>query len=755
LKHFPLAVRSPVAMVLILFATTLFLSAALLFLVEPMFAKMALPALGGSAAVWNTCMVFFQAGLLAGYAYAHGVTKRLGARWQVAAHAALLFVPLAVLPVGVSASQALTAGVNPVSSLLWMLLVSVGLPFFVLSTITPTLQVWYAQTGHEYAKDPYFLYGASNLGSMTALLSYPILIEPHLRLIDQGRLWAYGYGLLMMLTWCCGFLVWRSLAVRTPNPGPPAQDDSRGDPSPGDNPAMPTGRQRMRWVALSFVPSSLMLGVTTVLTTDLPPIPLFWVVPLAIYLLTFILVFARKPLVSHEFMIHRLPVLLVAATIPIVTRADLALWMTILLDLLALFVAAMVCHGELAKSRPSSVHLTEFYLWISVGGLLGGVFNGLVAPLIFNRVAEYPLALVLVAFLRPTPSPQESRPSARALDFGLPLALGGILAAAVWGLQDRGLNQSALFLLLGYGPAVLLCLSFAKRPVRFGLGLAAVLLASATHSGPYGRVSHIERSFFGVYRVSLDREEKFRRLIHGSTIHGMQSLDPARSLEPLVYYSRTGPIGQLFAALTGTDTGRRVAIVGLGTGSMACYGEPGQEFTFYEIDPAVERFARDPKYFTFLRDCAPKIKVVLGDARLSLKNARDRQYDLIVLDAFSSDAIPLHLLTREAMKLYLAKLSDTGILAFNISNRFLDLHPVLANLARDAGLACYGEDDLQISENDQQDGKFSSSWVVMARRGSDLGKLLQDARWTALPGRLGTQVWADDFSNILGVIRWY
>ena len=741
-------------MLLILFSTTLFLSAALLFLVEPMFAKMALPILGGSAAVWVTCMVFFQAGLLAGYAYAHGLTKRLSARGQAASHILLLLFPLVVMPIGISSSQVLTVGAHPVASLMGLLLVSVGLPFFVLSTITPTLQVWFARTGHRYAKDPYFLYGASNLGSMIALLSYPILMEPNLRLIDQSRLWMGGYLLLMVLTGCCAIPLWRSSRVTPQNSGPMALDDSRSASAPNEDTQNPTPLQRLRWVALAFVPSSLMLGVTTVLTTDLPPIPLFWVVPLVVYLMTFILAFARKPVIDHELMIERLPVFIVAATILIVTKADLALWIKAILYLLVLFVAAMVCHGELAKTRPASTHLTEFYLWISVGGLLGGVFNGLIAPLVFNRVLEFPLALVLVALLRPVPSPADSKPGARALDFVLPVALGATLVAAIWGLQDRGLKQSASFLLLGYGPAMLLCLSFARRPIRFGLGLAAVILASTTHTGPYGRVLHIARSFFGVHQVSIDREGKFRRLIHGSTVHGMQSLDPARADEPLVYYFQTGPVGQFFAALAGTDSVHKAAVVGLGTGTLACYGVPGQEFTFFEIDPVVERIARDPRYFTFLRDCPPRINVILGDARLSLKNVPDRKFDLIVVDAFSSDAIPMHLLTREAMQLYLTKLTDSGILVFNISNRFLDLHLVVANLARDAGLVCYCEDDLQLSEVEEKQGKFASSWVVMARRPEDLGKLLQDTRWAPLPGERGARVWTDDFSNILSLIRW-
>jgi len=505
---------------------------------------------------------------------------------------------------------------------------------------------------------------------------------------------------------------------------------------------------------MAFVPSSLMLGVTSAITTDFPPIPLFWVVPLAIYLLTFILVFARKPLMDHANVIERLPLLLLLVLFPVISKTEWPVWLTIAIYLLALFMVSMMCHGELARTRPSARHLTEFYLWMSLGGVAGGVFNGLIAPLIFNRVLEFPLALVFAAMLRPS-AIHQYRAQVRWLDFIFPLLLGTTLASLIRISLSLHIDPAFLYLLV-FAPALMVCLSFAKRGgIRFGLGVAALLLSTLWYTGPYGNVLYAARSFFGVYRVTTDPERKYHLLFHGSTLHGLQSVDPARRGEPLSYYSRNGPIGQLFAAFSGSDILRRVAVVGLGAGSLAAYGKEGQEFTFFEIDPLIEQIARNPHYFTFLRDSSSKTDVILGDARLSLKQAHDGQYGLIVLDAFSSDAVPLHLLTREAIKLYLSKLSEHGILVFNISNRYLDLRPVLGDLAADAGVFGMVGDDWIVTPAEQKDGKQASRWVVLARKERDLDGLTRASRWIPMSGRRSSIVWTDDFSNIVQVIRWW
>jgi spermidine synthase len=717
-----------------------------------MVAKMVLPLLGGTPGVWNTCMVFFQAALLAGYGYTHATAAWLGVRRQAAIHVGLLLLPLLTLPIAVPIGWSPPLKENPVPWLLTLLLMSVGLPFFMISASAPLLQKWFASTGHLAAKDPYFLYGASNLGSVGALLSYPLLVEPNLRLADQSWVWSVGYGLMVVLILGCAVMLWRSPMVDAENLSPGAFHDLQRTSSIANDVSNLTFSRRMRWAILAFAPSSLMLGLTTYITTDIAAVPLLWVIPLAIYLLTFILVFARKPILPHRLMMRVFPILISPMVILMMSNTPGPMWLLLPLHLLVFFVASMICHGELVKDRPSTQHLTEFYLWMAMGGVLGGLFNALLAPVIFNTVAEYPLAIVLACLLRPSTKPYPQKPFNRWFDIGLPLLLGMLVVGLGLGLKASGIESVWLWLSLMLGLPVVICFSFRDRPIRFGLGIGAIILANMFFSSMQERVLFTERSFFGVYRVKVDHDEKYRSLVHGTTLHGMQSLDPTRSKEPLTYYYSTGPIGQVFVTFNGELAKPHVAIIGLGAGSLACYGQPGQHWTFYEIDPAIEQIAQ--RYFTFLRDCAPKISVVLGDARLSLAKAPDRYYGLIVLDAFSSDSIPVHLLTREALGLYLAKLADSGVLAFHISNRSLNLEPLLGNLAQSVGLAGLSQDDLNVSETEAKSGKAASQWVVMGRQKEDLAKLAQDPRWKLLPGRLGENVWTDDFSNIISVVKW-
>jgi hypothetical protein len=733
-----------------LFSVTLFLSAALLFVLQPMVGKMILPLLGGTPAVWNTCMVFFQALLLAGYGYAHLTTGWLGVRRQAVVHLGLLLLPLLFFPIGVATGWLPRADVNPIPWVLGLLFVTAGVPFFVVSTSAPLLQRWFAGTGHPSARDPYFLYAASNLGSMLALLAYPALLEPSLRLADQSLLWAAGYGLLIVLTAVCAFRVWgASGPARLAGPTAPHDAVTRAarsvaaawsdDLRPG---------HWWYWVALAFVPSSLLLGVTTYLTTDIAAVPLLWVVPLAIYLLSFILVFARRTLLPPALL--NLLTLLAIVGVLFLLFSHLAHFLgavpAILMHLGLLFLVSMACHGELARRRPAPRHLTAYYLAMSLGGVLGGLFNALVAPLVFRSLIEYPLTLVAACLLLPG-SHGGSR-ARHVLDLALPLLVGGV---ALLLFQFAGGRVSASLLPFILGLPALFCLPFIGRPVRLGLGLGAVLLAAQLGSPGEGELLHRERSFFGLLEVRYDPTRTLVRLVHGTTLHGQQWLDPSLRREPLMYYHHTGPVGQLFAAFSGKEAPRRVAVTGLGTGTLASYAEDGQEWTFYEIDPGVIRLAEDPRYFTYLsdaRDRGARLTMVPGDARLQLADAPDGTYDLIVLDAFSSDAIPVHLLTREALALYLRKLAPEGILAFNITNRYLRLEPVLRALAADAELTALAQSDTHLEGSP---GKAASAWVVLARRPETLSRVAADNRWKPASEEAGRAVWTDDFSNLLGV----
>jgi hypothetical protein len=708
-----------------------------------MIAKMVLPLLGGSPTVWATCMVFYQAGLLAGYAYAHATSIWLAVRRQVLMQAALVLLPLFVLPIAIpeDAAGSLAPQVNPTGWLLWLLLGVVGLPFFVVSTSAPLLQRWFSHSGHPAASDPYFLYGASNSGSMLALVAYPALVEPHLRLAQQSMAWTAGYGLLAALTIGCATIVWRGQE--------PATAEAL-EPEPTRGPEPLRLGQVLHWMVLAFIPSSLMLGVTMYLTTDITAIPLLWVIPLAIYLLTFILTFARRPLLRHGWMVRALPMAVVVLALAMsVSSVTQVLFLPI--HLLTFFLAAMVCHGELVRHRPPREHLTAFYLAMSGGGALGGLMSALFAPVAFDRVAEYPLALVLACLVLPGTQLDSGNARRRLVDWALPATLGALAWLMISLLADRlRFPQLDLAVKCVLGALVLVCYTFKDRPVRFALGTGAVFLAGGTYASDYGRVLYQHRNYFGVLRVTELTPGNYHRLIHGHTVHGQQSLDPSRRREPLAYYHRTGPIGQVFDVLDERLTRANVASVGLGAGSLACYAQPGQCWTFYEIDPVVARVGRDPRFFTFLDDSrATTTEVVLGDARLCLKSAPEHGYKLIVLDAFSSDAIPTHLLTREALRLYLDKLAEGGIIAFHISNNFIDLAPVLGTLARDSELSCLVRRDLNLSPEEASGGKSPSIWAAMARRASDLGVLVDDPRWASPPSQSGETVWTDDFSNIV------
>ena len=794
---------SRAALLVGIFAAAIFLNAALLFSVQPLFTKMVLPLLGGSPAVWNTCLLFFQALLLGGYLYAHLTSRWLSAKGQAVLHVGLLLVAVFLLPIHVPESWSNPPGTAlPIGWLLGLLTVSLGLPFFLLSAGAPMMQRWFAGTRHTAAQNPYFLYAASNLGSFAALLAYPFLIEPRMRISEQSVTWLEFYYVLLILvgTSAVAAVLFRRMAgSSTPVTVPPASADPVPDTgadqdspplvqdSAGgaihlkrrgalrgsmrflieENPSVirrflqgrdapileptivPDRHWRLRWVLLSFAPSSLLIGTTTYLSTDIASVPFLWVIPLALYLLTFVLVFARRRLFPRWPMLHAQLVLGLTLMIGLCLGSAPGIIGPAVLHLTAFFATAMMCHRELADSRPRAEYLTEFYLWMSLGGVLGGVFNVLLAPVLYDSLVEYPFALVVAFGLRPG----LDRTYGTRLDFLRDLLFPLAVGTAIWFTLTLPSPPSEWFTAgtqVFLSAAAVVVLFFWKRPIRLALGAGAMYAATQLAGDANSNILMQDRSFFGTYRVR--RIADYHILQSGTTTHGGQSRELERRMEPLTYYYTGGPLGDIFATVAQKPV-RRVAMVGLGTGTIACYGRPDEHWTFYEIDPMVARIARTPRYFSYLRDCAPRTNIVIGDARVSLGAAADGEFDLIVLDAFTSDAIPAHLITREALALYLRKLSDDGVVAFHISNRYLDLRPVIIALANDADVAgALGER----SPDTEGRGKlyYGSRWMVLSRSRETLTELVKIDGWYALGKWPASRLWTDDYTDVLGAIKW-
>jgi len=708
-----------------------------------MFTKMVLPLLGGSPGVWNTAMLFFQTVLVAGYAYAH-LIRTLEIRHQLLSHFLVLLLGLISLPVSVIGIGTPPVESTPVLWLIGLLMASVGLPFFALSASAPLLQHWFARTGHALAQDPYFLYAASNVGSILALLSYPVLIEPNFKLQEQSRLWAIGYIALLIVVATCALLLLRRR--RKIKESPVVTQTTRETPDWG---------KRLYWAVLAFVPSSLLLGVTAHITTEIAAVPLLWVLPLALYLLTFVMTFARHPPLPHGWLLKVQPFFVIWVAITFARTLENSL-LFILPHLLVFFVTAMVCHGELVRRRPLVRDLTNFYLWIGIGGMMGGVFNALIAPVLFESVLEYPLALVLGCMLRPNLATADRRITLH--DFLYPFSLFLLLAVPIFAMDFK------LTLLEQYGRVAVVAAglffilvsmfiySFRLKPIRFGLGIGVL----ATLSGMLFATDEIvfrERSFFGVHTVKITDSGDFRYLIHGSTVHGAQHTDPARWKEALTYFHTESPVGQLFNAPR-PEPFQQIAVLGLGTGTLSCYRQPGQTWTFFEIDPVVVQIASDTDYFHYMAECAVNSEIVLGDGRLSLEKASDDRFDLLLMDAFASDSVPVHLITQEALDLYMQKLAPNGLVAFNISNNYMNFIPVLVKLAQSRELSIRVNQYRTTESRRFSSYKFGSDWILMSRTPEALQFLDDETGWKPVKAEMDQRLWTDDYSNIIGVLKW-
>lgn len=727
-----------------LFTLTIFLSALLMFLVQPMISKTVLPFLGGSPSVWNTAMVFFQFMLLLGYLYAHLSQRLLGAKRQALLHIVLIATSLICLPLALQTADTIEPLASPIGWLLMTLFLTVGIPFFLLSANAPMLQNWFAHTKHPSAHNPYFLYSASNAGSFIALLGYPFFVEPGWILPDQMELWSGGFVLLLITLVGCMLTMRR---YYTPI------DSSRRQE--GSGAVIVTFKTRLLWLALTIVPSSLLLGVTNHITTDVASLPLLWVIPLALYLLSFVLVFhPRQPLYKTAL---RLQILAVPVLILMLIREGAANTMLLfIVHLGTFFILTMVCHGRLAQLKPSTSHLTEFYLWMSLGGVLGGMFNALLAPQLFIDVFEYPLMICLACFLRPNLDPRGFSMKLLRHDLTIPLSFLVLFGAAVMyvtdpanleSLKNAGDNAEILryitrSLIIGYLLALLgSAILFRKRPLRFGL-IVSVFMALPFAMKGSGETLFMTRNFFGVSKVILEEERNTHEYLHGTTLHGMQSLDPALRLSPLAYY---GPVTRLHATLPEWIHTQPIGIVGLGAGTLACLGMEKQPVTFYEIDQAVLDIAANPAYFSYLELCPAKTDVIIGDGRIELSKVADEHYGMIVIDAYTSDSLPMHLLTKEAVALYFSKLQEKGILVFNVSNRYMDLRHVFGNIGAELNVPTFHIADIPDEEDEL---RMPSRWIAMTTNPDMIALLTkEDAAWEKIE-TTQERVWTDNYTAI-------
>lgn len=745
-----------------LFAGAILAAALLLFLIQPMAAKIVLPKLGGAPSVWIASMLFFQAALLLGYFYTHILSTRLRVQVQLAIHAVLLLVAAYTLPPPVD-MQPPTAADDPVLWLLRTLAITVGLPFFVIATTSPLLQRWFSYTGHPSAKDPYFLYAASNIGNIAGLLVYPFVLEPLLGLKDQTWAFSIGFGAMLVLVLASGFVTLKRMKAQ-----PAPEPDAPGSASSAPKEEVSWGK-RIRWTFLAFVPSSLLLGVTLHITTDIGSLPLLWSIPLLLYLLSFVLAFstriktpARKPGVAMLLLMLPVAVTMLDSTL-------IPSYVAMLLHVCAFGCCAWMCHKLLSDARPSASALTDFYLCLSVGGVLGGLFNGLLAPRVFDTVLEYPLMLAVALLLVPgvaKPAGESLKAKAKSafgklaspvFVVGAALSMFVLLTALERHIlaNERTISADQATMLRVVPPMVLmLVFLFWPGPRRAALALFVLLSANQLIYGAKG-VLHTERTFFGVHRVTQSPRGSWRKLVHGTTNHGIQQwLPESERVMPRGYYMPQGPAGDILIGMITQNRVKDIAILGMGAGGLAAYGQKGMTVTFFEIDPAVMRIAGNPEYFTFVYQSPAKVTGIEGDGRIMIAQQPEGSYDVIMLDAFSSDAVPMHLLTVEAFKdAYLPRLRKGGVITVQITNRYYDLSSPLARIVQHLGLAAMMRDNRDLSVEAERAGQIGSTWMVIARDASDLEFLRKVPGWRSVEPRAGQDLWTDDRANLLGALK--
>ena len=717
-----------------------FLMAFLLFVVQPMATKLVLPTLGGSPAVWNTAMLIFQMLLLAGYLYAYTLTRYLPQRAQLAAHALLIITSFFLLPISVVLQSSDAVINHPILAMSKALLSQLGLPFFVLSATAPLLQSWVSKSQTPLARTPYVLYSASNLGSFMALIGYVLVIEPIFDLGHQRNLWSVLYVIGVIPLLAIGY--W--LLQNPVSAGAVAESPSEESPF--------NARRAFTWIGLAFLPSALSLSVTSHLTTDIAVVPLLWVVPLAIYLLSFVDAFSTKP-VLVPFAMRVAPVIgLIALLIyssPLGRNALALVW-----HLLAFTFLAFALHGHLARAKPGSRHLTLFYLCLSVGGALGGVLNAIVAPLLFTDTLEYPLTLAaasLCAFIYMQWDSITLNSQLKTF-----ARLGSMVCAftaffyvlIATTISQQSFNPLILLIAAFLAGAVLILTQRRWTTVFWALAAINMLLIGALlFQGNDQQTLFKARNFFGVQKVTESSNNHARYFMHNTTLHGVQSLNPANALKPTAYYSA---LIEAFQSLPIMHT-QPMAVVGLGVGTISCYAGPHQPVDLIDINPLVVKIAQNPHYFTYLRDCPGIHRILLGDGRIKMGEKENQRYGTVIMDVFSSDSIPTHLLTREAFATYVKKLAPHGVLLIHTTNRHMDLWPLIATQARALGWVAYGK---HFTPPKTEPLVYDSFWTIMATTQQDIAPLLQaNDGWQKLVAPDNARVWTDQYMNILPYLR--
>lgn len=727
--------------VTLLVAIVIFIGSALLFVIQPFTARLFFSLAGGSPSLWNACMVFFQLLLLLGYTFTHCITNKLKLKHQVILVAILLALPFAFMPI-LAPETGPPHDIDPTLWFLIALATTVGAPFFLLSTSSPLLQRWYSSTQIEKAKDPYFLYAASNCGSLVGLLGYPLVIEPILGLNVQSAWFTRAYAIFAAGIVVSGALCY---ALRKPETAHKAT-------------ATQPKKQKISiskyfyWILLAFIPSSLSLGVTHHLSTEIASIPLLWALPLSIYLITYILAFSQRITVKTESLSKALAIITAMIAFALLRHANEPILIVIGLHLAFLFIAGLFCHKLLSDSRPDLGNLTLFYLMLAIGGSLGGIFNALIAPFLFNSILEYPLIIALVCWIR-IDGKAGFKGIKKLLSHAAPALILIWMLAVRHFLGDRD-SYDMTQLLLRDGLPLLFALYFYARPRTYAASILVILLMANFYPSAHGKIIHSQRTFFGVHRVTISPDKRFVQLIHGTTIHGLQNRAPSKRMLSTSYFHPSGPVGQIFEAIHQRTTPiREVGIIGLGAGSIAAFGREGERFTYFEIDPAVIEIAMNPELFTFMADSQAELRTVLGDGRKTLELEPDGMLDLLIMDAFSSDSAPVHLLTKEAFALYLSKLKPNGILALNISNRYLTMETVVAANLNDLGMIVLHQEDELITDEQREEGKAVSFWIAAARNREALGSLATNPYWLTIPPNGSAPRWTDQRVTLLDMLR--